>query len=468
MNSIKENIINFINKNKYFNILITGPGGCGKTTVLLDIIKNLKNKNIAVCTPTGISAYHLVELGISHAKTLHSWTGLGYDIDKPDFIDNLVKKPYIRKKWVDIEYLIIDEISMVGDSLFQVLNNIGKTIRQNSRKIPSMVSCLPFGGVKLIMCGDFLQLPPVKDSWIFQQDLWKSMDISIFYLDIPIRFDDVEWYELLCRIRKCKCSKQDIKNLKNRCIEYPKENTIIPSILYSKKVDVLSINIGQLEKCPEPTFILKSNDYAQYARYFHEKDILEKKYFDSKDLNITEYSSSLSNLDKLYPKKKCSEQDKEKLTNIIPETINIRINAQIMIIKNIDFDRGIVNGTKAIINDYNEKNDCMILKLSNNEEIPISKLAFGPILSGENYIFREQYPITLAWAFTIHKTQSLTIESIQADLGETIFAPGQAYVVCSRVKKMENLYLTKFNHLSIKADKRCIDFDDECKLKSLI
>ena len=169
MNFSKEQQIAY---DKYIagnNIFITGPGGTGKTALIRHIQKDASNKriNIQVCALTGCAAV-LLEC---KAKTIHSWAGIGLGNGTiENIINKIIKNKYIKVRWTEIDILIIDEVSMMSQKIFEMLDIIGKVVRRNQK---------PFGGIQIIFSGDFYQLPPVgsKDDletikFCFESPLW--------------------------------------------------------------------------------------------------------------------------------------------------------------------------------------------------------------------------------------------------------------------------------------------------------
>jgi ATP-dependent DNA helicase PIF1 len=175
----QDEAFNLFKKNK--NLFLTGPGGSGKT-YLIKLFYNYaisNNKNIQVCALTGCAAVLLN----CKASTIHSWSGIGI---ANGFNNNIIKKAvsnkYVKKKWKAIDILIIDEVSMMSKKIFNILNEIAKQIRKNDK---------PFGGIQVILSGDFYQLPPVSKYNINNQDSDNDIEKSMFC------FESDHWNEVI-------------------------------------------------------------------------------------------------------------------------------------------------------------------------------------------------------------------------------------------------------------------------------
>ena len=224
------------------NILVTGPAGTGKSFLINQIKENAKiiNKNVAITAMTGCAAWNI------QGKTIHSWGGIGTG-EKP--IENLIKNIYKNKntkdRWCNIDTLIIDEISMLTQELFEKLDSIAKSIRKNYR---------PFGGIQLILLGDFYQLPPINNgekevAFCFESPIWNSsINVNIVLKDI-IRQTDPILQTCLNEIRVGKCSDQTEKIL-NSCLEknvFIEKGNIIPTKIFGTKSKIREINEKELK-----------------------------------------------------------------------------------------------------------------------------------------------------------------------------------------------------------------------------
>lgn len=384
-----------IDKNK--NIFITARGaGCGKTFLLQHIINRYSksfgyNKKIAVTASTGVAA--VLISGI----TLHSWAGIGLG-KKP--VSSLVREiendKYKKKRWLETEMLIIDEISLISPILFDKLECIARHVRKN---------CLPFGGIQLVISGDWLQLPNMDgDNYAFESKAWEKCIDDIVYLTEIKRQHNKEFQDVLNSIRVGKITKQAKKLLRSRLnVSLENEFGIIPTKLYSLNINVERINNRHL------------NELLKYS-------------------NRTKKTFKIN----WNPKKK---EDREftkylKLCNLC-ENLELCIGAQVMLLINKSQEQGLVNGSRGIIKGFNSE-DLPIVKFLNGTEdvielsekiVEIDNRAIGTF---------KQLPLKLGYATTIHKSQGSTLDYVEIDLSN-IFELSQAYVGLSRVKSLEGL-----------------------------
>jgi len=197
------------------NVFLHGPGGTGKSYTIAKIMKLFiqKGEKVSCTASTGIASVNL-NTDDFKATTLHKWTGLQL-CQKPidECVDIIMKKFPLKRMWQTTRYLIIDEISMISGLFFEKLNSIAKIVRGNDR---------PFGGIHVLVSGDFLQLPPVEGGWIFLTEAWKEMNFKIFSFTTPQRYPDVKWFEMLARCREGKLNHSDLLALDERVKAYKK------------------------------------------------------------------------------------------------------------------------------------------------------------------------------------------------------------------------------------------------------
>ncbi|MFW9930723.1 MAG: AAA family ATPase, partial [Candidatus Thorarchaeota archaeon] len=411
-------IFNYIDRGNC--VLLYGPGGTGKTHIIKSLRELFRDKVMYLTAMTGVAALGLNGDGET-ATTLHSWANIGTgNLPIKKIVSGIYKNKKSLDRWRLTEILVIDEISMMGGELFDKLNEIGKIVRNRRLK--------PFGGIKLILSGDFLQLPPINDIWIFKSKVWNTLNIKHVIFDIPYRYDDKNFFEILKRVRKGNLTHLDILQLEARIDAYEEINkncnlnNIKPTILYSKNANVDFYNNKQLEKLKEPEFI------------FHAKDSFYKK-------------------EGCKPNKE--KQQKLIMNKMVPISIKLRIGAQVMLRKNIDVIRGLVNGSRGIVQEIRGE-EIRVRFVNNREEwIEYSSWEYE---DSESIFIRKQIPLILAWAITIHKSQGCTLDYAICNIGKNIFTEGQGYVALSRVRNLKGLFLQDFEISSIKVNEEALEY----------
>lgn len=363
------------------NIVILGSAGTGKSTIIREIIKVARkcNKKIGITATTGCAA---ILIG---GNTLYSFMGIGTAVDEPQYLVNrIMSNKKILIKLVKLELLLIDEISMMNDELLSKVSKVMSIIRDNP---------MPFGGIQVILVGDFYQLPPVSGNFCFKTDIWDKMDFNVHLLTKIYRQQDPHFLEMLYRAREGNITNEDVAILK-KCdgTKFPKN--IIPTRLYSLNVDVSHIN----------------------DKYYNKLATIEKTYETKyKNIKSKNYATKMK----------------------IPEILKIRVGSQVMITKNIDPDNNIINGTRGVVISMDETS--VNIQLMNQREYLVTEHKVTSF--DEPDIEIEYIPLKLAWAITIHKSQGLTLDCAEIDLGESIFQSGQAYTALSRVKDLNSVHI---------------------------
>ena len=395
------------------NVFLTGSAGTGKTSVIKAYVKDYSTKRkIAVTSTTGTSS---VLLG---GTTLHSYLKIGLGRET---LTRLYKKitafrPWV-KIWKDISCLIIDEISMLDPVLFDKLERLAKLIRGNSK---------PFGGIQLVLSGDFLQLPCIgTDKFCFEANSWNDCIEETYVFTEIIRQSDTEFQTCLNSIRFGIVNEHVINTLSPRIgALLTNEFNIYPTKLYSKNLNVDEINNRELDKL------------AKDGREFYEYNMEIKQVINNK-LSLKDF------IDKI--KKNCNA----------PENIQLCIGAQVMLLINFDVQMGLCNGSRGIVVDF--INDIPIVKFLNGIEMPI-RYHTWEIEDGDELFLRIiQLPLKIAYATTIHKSQGNSLDYVEIDLSD-IFDYGQSYVALSRVKKLEGLSIIAIDYDKIVAHPNAVQF----------
>ena len=315
------------------NILLTGPGGSGKTALIKRMVEDgeAAGKNVQVCALTGCAA---VLLGCKGAKTVHSWAGVGLASGPHGkVVDKVIKSKHKSSGWKKVDVLIIDEISMMSKKLFNILDSIGRKVRKGPD--------VPFGGIQVVFSGDFYQLPPVGDrddeetsAFCFESDQWKSTFHKIVQLTTIFRQTDDKYTKILNQIRVGKLRKSSYETLMAHVgKKVPADSIIKPTILFPKRRNVDLINRAEMAELKgEPrTFVLSPDTVLTAAE--------------------RESVASVSDVQR--------EKELAFLTNniIAEETLTLKKGAQVMCIANIDMEGPypIVNGSQGVIVDFINK-----------------------------------------------------------------------------------------------------------------
>jgi ATP-dependent exoDNAse (exonuclease V) alpha subunit len=385
------------------NVFLTGSAGTGKTYVLNQFIQHLKDAQVevAVTASTGIAATHL------KGSTIHSWSGIGVKQElMPRDLANLKKKKYLRDQFDETKVLIIDEISMLHK---QQLNSIDKVLMYCLENNES------FGGMQVVLCGDFFQLPPIgpygersSDKFAFMSQAWQNADFNICYLTEQFRQSENALNDILGEIRSGTVSKSSLTQLQ-AAANTKFEAGIEPTKLYTHNADVDFINNTHLADLPGK------------SRFFKAKTKGEK-----------------------------SLVDVLKKTVLTQNEMALRKGAKVMFVKN-NKDKGYINGTLGEVVEYSSLG-IPVVKTLENKKITASPEEWSiDDEKGNSLASYTQIPLRLAWAITVHKSQGMTLDAAELDLSKT-FERGQGYVALSRLRDIKYLRLLGFNPTSLQVD----------------
>jgi ATP-dependent DNA helicase PIF1 len=395
------------------NVLLSGPPGSGKTYVLNQFVRRAKKSgnHIAVTATTGLAATHL------SGMTIHAWSGIGIADKLPNnYLSNLPadKRDIICKT----DILIIDEISMMHDYQLDMVDTAIRKVRKND---------VPFGGIQIILCGDFFQLPPIKKDknstnlFVVDSKVWHSLNLVICYLNEQHRQKDNSYLEILNAIRSNDLRRRHAESLLSRL----QPNNISGEVtqLHTTRIDVDAINKQYLDR-------LKSK--AHYYRAVTE--------------GIHKHVEFL--------KRSCLAS---------PELL-LKKGALVMCVRN-DPKKLYINGSLGIITGFEKSTGFPKVRLKNGRHIVASPVLWE-LLEGEDTLASlSQVPLQLAWAITIHKSQGLTIDAAYIDLRRA-FIEGMGYVALSRLRSLESLSLAGLNKIALRVSPEALSIEQRLRAQS--
>lgn len=427
-----------------YSVFYTGSAGTGKSVLLREIIKSMRevhsrtSEAVAITASTGIAACNVGGI------TIHSFAGIGLGIETAEKLADRVKKnKKALMRWLKTKVLIIDEVSMVDGELFDKLAKIGSIVR----KKPSE----PFGGIQVVVTGDFFQLPPVNKAggqmkFAFEAEAWHSTIQRTFNLTKVFRQKDQEFVDMLNEMRFGRLSSKSIAKFRSLSRNIVYEDGLGPTELFPRREDVERSNGLRMQHLETEELKFVSSDGGTLVDPDHRNKML-------------------SNF-------------------MAPKELRLRIDAQVMLIKNVD--EQLVNGTMGRVTrfidpvsytaetGYDIANGAgatnAIPKKSGTgaryPEVEFS-LANGQkrlvlvtpetwkveLPSGEIQVSRTQFPLILAWAMSIHKSQGQTLDRVKVDLSR-VFEKGQAYVALSRATSLEGLQVLNFEPSKVSAHEK--------------
>lgn len=409
------------------NVFLTGEPGSGKTHTVNEYVAYLHDCGIepAVTASTGIAATHI------GGMTIHSWSGIGIKtkLDKED-LNKISSSQYIIKRVRKAKILIIEEVSMLNPETLSMVDAVCRKIKQTPE---------PFGGMQVILVGDFFQLPPVvnreaEDSmqtmfiekstarFAYDSPVWMGANPIVCYLTEQYRQDDSDFLNLLSAIRHNTFTGNHLRHIESRKIDRSEEPDNVPK-LYSHNADVDRINDEILAKLPG-----------------------EMQVFDMTSEGFDMLVNMLI--------KGC----------LSPETLTLKIGAAVMFTKN-NPKAGFVNGTLGIVEGFNKTNGYPIVKIRNGRTIETGPMDWTIEENGKVRARITQLPLRLAWAITIHKSQGMSLDEAVMDLS-AVFEFGQGYVALSRVRRLSGLYILGWNKRAFAVHPEILAKDESFRVAS--
>ena len=387
--------------------LLTGAAGTGKTYLLNTFIAQARKrgKKVSVTATTGLAATHL------GGNTIHSWSGIGVSDHLPNnFFERLSKtrRDVISKT----DVLIIDEISMLHDFRLDMIDKVLRTVRENDQ---------PFGGIQLVMSGDFFQLPPVNrpneqgGGFVVYSDAWQELRPAVLYLERQYRQNDEQLLEILTALRTGDVRRRHVEALLARTKIEPPDGDITE--LHTVNVDVDDINIQKLAELPG-----KERSYQQTTTG-------SKIYVENLQRSV-----------------------------LAPENLVIKLGALVMAVKNSP-QKLYANGSIGTVVDFEPLTEYPVVEFRDGRRVTMVPDVWELRDGERKRASISQVPLRLAWAITVHKSQGMTLDAAKIDLRKA-FVEGMGYVALSRVRDLDNLYLYGINRRALEVSPDALAIDE--------
>ncbi len=398
------------------NVFLTGQPGSGKSHTIREYVKFLQSRGVspAMTASTGIAATHI------SGMTIHSWSGLGIRkyITRRE-CKEMQTNSALMTRMKKTQVLIIDEISMLDAAMLDSVDLMCRTLKDSDA---------PFGGIQIVLVGDFFQLPPVTRfdeppaRFAFSARSWADANLTVCYLSEQHRQEDPIFLNILTALRSGSLTEDHIESLRDR--RRMSEDADITK-LYSHNADVDRINIDRLRKLggKEKTYTMTSSGSPKLVEQM---------------------------------KKGC----------LSPEKLTVKIGARVMFTRNNPAE-GYVNGSIGDVVDFDGETKYPVVQMKSGRMICVQPGMWS--IDGDNnspIALLRQLPLRLAWAMTVHKSQGMSLDGAFIDLG-TAFAYGQGYVALSRVRSLAGLFLGGINERALEVDPNVLAKDEEFLAQSL-
>lgn len=395
------------------NVFLTGSPGAGKTYVLNQFVGYAakQHKTVAITASTGIAATHI------GGSTIHSWSGLGIrdSLDQRD-LHQLAGNAKLVKRYNATDILVIDEVSMLHGARLNMINQVCKLLRKSEA---------PFGGLQVILVGDLFQLPPVSRGsldidFVHVSEAWQELNLQVCYISEQHRQTGDELLTLLETMRSGELEELHQEIINKRLGTKPADDKKITR-LYAHNVDIDQVN---------------------------------QKHLHALNTDTYEYV-----MDTTGPTAKVEQLVRGVLA---PEILELKVGAEVMFVANNSSGK-FANGTRGTVTGF--KDDEPAVTLQNGKTIVVEPHSWKLEEDGRTRAEVSQFPLRLAWAITIHKSQGMSLDAAIVDLSRS-FTPGMGYVALSRVRSLDGLYLSGINAMALKLHPQIYSFDQELRYAS--
>ncbi|OGZ11654.1 MAG: hypothetical protein A3D67_00480 [Candidatus Lloydbacteria bacterium RIFCSPHIGHO2_02_FULL_51_22] len=402
------------------NVFLTGAAGSGKTYLLNRYIAHLRahGVGVAVTASTGIAATHL------GGQTIHSWSGIGIrDALSDDELRALVLRSRVARNFKKVKVLVIDEVSMLHAHQLDMVERVLRHTLDFTK---------PFGGLQVVLCGDFFQLPPVtrddgsrEKTFAYEGAAWDTGAFAVCYLSEQFRQGDDPLLSVLNSIRNGEAGEKAKIPLRTRYKKDPSfahasagrpTSTVFPTRLYARNINVDVINGKELAKISgaEKVFRMETHGFRALVE--------------------TLMKSCLA----------------------LPE-LHLKVGAEVMFVKNA-IDGSYVNGTRGVVDAFTKEGGWPVVRTFQGKKITAHPEEWRLEDGGTVRASLTQVPLRLAWAITIHKSQGMTLDTAEVDLSDA-FEPGMGYVALSRVRTLSGLKLMGLNETALSVHPKILAHD---------
>lgn len=379
------------------NVFLTGGAGSGKSYLIRELMKDKDPKRLPILASTGAAA---VLLG---GRTFHSFFGLGImEGGTQATLQRVLQDRRALKRVREVEGVVIDEISMIPGDALMVAEALAREARGSS---------LPWGGLRVIAVGDFGQLPPVtrqgqKRDWCFQNEVWARSGFQVCELKLNQRIQNREFLEVLADVREGRLSERVREFLHERTRDHDEDHP--GTRLFPRREQAENYNQKKLAEINETELLV-----------------------DSIYLGEPKYTEILSR------------------SAPVPRQLKLKVGCRVLFLKN-DMQKRWVNGTRGTLVHYEA--DHLIVRKDGGREVKVEKMSFSLLdAEGNTKASVIQFPLNLAYATTIHKSQGATLDELWCDLG-ALWEPGHAYVALSRLRDPAGLHIVRWHPRSFVVD----------------